>query len=247
MFSNGRTVGAVVTLNGWYIDLLGAVHQFTKQHTVLVANTVESDFISLGEGFLIGFTVRELSNSTFSGQLYVSVFAANTTSATGPLASSLAGGFVYRGSVLGWPVDRSESCATLAVGKSWVQPTIPGAGLDWNLPISGFGCHLVDVIGFALTTSAAVAVRTVVLQFQPFTTLIMPIPASATQIASLTRNYWFLRAATLPANTATDTFTQLPVFGLGISDALLTVTTNLQAADQFGAILIGGDWYQDMS
>lgn len=245
--TNSRQIGTTVTLNGWYVDVAGVLHQFTVNHVVAATNTVETDFVSLGECWLIGFTIRELAFSSVGPTLYAAVFAGTTIAVGGPQGAALAGGYLARGAVVGWPGGHSQPFSSLDIGKSPFFPNAPAPGAEIGLGVSGFGCHTLDYVCFQLITSAAVAVRTVALQFQPGTVNLITIPASATQIASITRNYTFIRATTLPANTATETFTQLPTFGLCRNDAIVTVTTNLQAGDQFAIITLGGDFFQDMT
>ena len=113
----------------------------------------------------------------------------------------------------------------------------PAAGADWsNVPGAGKEAILIRA---RLVTSATVANRQV--QFQILDNaarLVFATPLLPAQAASATVDYFFNATTPTSAATGAQVFGQIPAIPLGAGWTIQTVTTLLQAGDQWSNITV---------
>jgi len=140
---------------------------------------------------------------------------------------------------------------TRGVEKYNVVPGIiaaadPAANAEQTYTIPSGQLFELWAINFSLVTDANAANRRVVLTFDDGTTVYCKVPSGHVQAASLTYNYtWAVGAQTLSAVVGTDTSVALPgPMVLRGGHRIKTVTTSLQATDNYGIMQLYGLRYR---
>lgn len=203
--------------------------------------TIQADFSTYGTAHLFRLTPdRLISVSLWTGSIdapYGKIFARIALKQTDVTDNSrttvLTSGYLTGGNTINWPTSEPKSSLDglgSAINSALTQPAA-GAEIDTDFGIEQY----TDVLNgkFVLTTSAAVANRTVKLRILVESDLLYEFTARSVQAAGVARNYWLWPGPNMPTDAGTEIYLPIPpnVSGPGVN--IKTVTTNIQAGDQF--------------
>lgn len=200
------------------------------------SNSFEQD---LAEGFLLDCSVSTPTAALRAGACYVLVQIIRGTGVNAIVVRSLIANYLTTGLSIGWPEGPSQgSVQGNGLARSFNLGSFT-AGTDFTVTVPTGARWLVQNLEATLVTSAAVATRQVVIEVLDNNGLLCwAAPASSTQTASLTDTYSFTGGVN-PGGTAPNFITPLPdVVQLAQGFKIVTVTTALQAGDQWTAAVI---------
>jgi hypothetical protein len=235
---NGAGV-VVLDVTGRLLGVDGLIRPFTFVHVPKTDRSQAETTYQLIAGTLLDVSVTPRTGTPRHGQCYVTIGLALSVQPTTTYYELLAKGYVTPSDGLLWPgglyLDSVE-------GTGFLSATIgadPAAGAEivYQIPLPA-RWRIRGAI-FNLVTSATVIARTVNLTIDLAGTVLYNFPGTTTQAASLTRTYNLAEYAYQPAAVGSSIFFAIP-FNLVLSGGwyLRTVTTNLQAGDDFGAPVI---------
>jgi len=236
-----------VALEARVMDVGGEVQAFADRHVPNTDRTTASTLIRLREGWLLDWLVRATAGTPRVGQCFAIVeLVRGFTGAVVPIAV-LGQGYVTDTSRLGGPGSRlTASIAGPGVLRS-ITGTDPAAGVEIAETVPTNARWRPLAIQFAFVTDATVANREVSLVVDDGATGFARVPSGTAQTATLTRTYSAFHHA--PRNTIAQDGTlnlPLPRIDLQGGHSLRTVTTNLQAGDNFGPPqLLVEEWIED--
>ena len=120
--------------------------------------------------------------------------------------------------------------------RRFVQPA-PGVGVDWTISVPAGMVWDFESIQATLVSSAVAATRAVRLQVTDGNTVYLDLPASATQILSLTRRYsWFPLAP--PSAIGSGILSPMPDLRVDAGTIIRVVTDLLDVGDQWSSIVL---------
>jgi hypothetical protein len=233
-----------VTITGRFLRANdGVVIQFSQAFAV-AAYTFTRNTIPLGEGYLLSVTAA-VSATIAAGECFVSIdlIRGPFLSQPGIVTQTLVADYVAFTRPIGWPGGRQINAWDVPGFPISVAVADPAAGADWVLASPGSSSRAVRFVTARLVASGAAANRQVV--FRIGTDVgVMDIGATANVIASQVAVFRLL-VGVGPYTDAAGNF-QLPLpMGPGYHNtssstvSVRTITTNLQAADQWSLVTVG--------
>ncbi|MGH2667508.1 MAG: hypothetical protein ACRDH5_00020 [bacterium] len=201
----------------------------------------------MGPGVLLGASIRASSGTPRRGQVFAIVdVVRGHTGAIQPLACLLQG-YVSAAERLAWPGSPIDSSAEGPGVLRSVTGTNPAANVEISETVPTNARWRPLAISYELVTAIAAANRESALAIDDGATLLARVPSGFTHVASTTIRYSAFHHAprfTLAQDTAKNF--PLPRVDLAEGMRLRTITTNLQAADDYGApqILVE-EWIED--
>jgi hypothetical protein len=247
MTSFGSVASVALALRTRFLRTDGYPVASSERHVPASDRTSVTTDFHLVDGWLLGCEVHAVAGTPRRGQVFVVVDLVRGSSATPDVLQTLLQGYVTDTSRLAWPgspirssiegpgVLRSIAGANPAAGANIVE-TVP-TNARWRL----------HAIQFSLVTAIAAANREVALTFDDGATVFARVPSGFTHVASTTIVYSAFHHA--PRNTAAQDTTKnfpLPRIDLQGGFRFNTVTTNLQAADDYGAPqYLVEEWIED--
>jgi hypothetical protein len=234
-----QAASRVITIRGSLLDTAGGVQRFQYQAPTTGGWADTVAFFPLGEGWLLHVTVQ-LSTSapqpSHEGECYINLGLQTGNETVAPLIATIAEGYISAFSPLGYPpINRHTSTEG------------PGALHQFSSVDPAAGAELTQVIGvnerlwfvslrFTLVTDATAVVRRVHIIHEQASGLFADFAAADTQAASLTRNYNVVGDGFQRAAQDSEIYIPMPRFvPLRSGWTIRTLTTNLQAGDNFSA------------
>lgn len=219
---------------------LGPDGQVTPQVFTLAAGSAraqERRLFDLGEGFLLGCIVTVDSGTARRGQVFAHVGLGRGTAAAAEMVHTLIADYVTSGVGLAWPGGQIRQSVEGRGMLRSVTGTDPAAGAEVSEAVPTNARWLLHGVRLTLVTDATAANRRVHLSIQnELTVPLLDLAAGDVQAASLTRRYNCEPAGF--QRTAADNEIYLPLprpLPLLQGWIIATVTTNLQAGDNFQA------------
>lgn len=221
MNAAGEILPRFETFTGQTVSGTPQILTFPNAEGFLISASIETTSSSRGSVFCILRIRRGLGSADVTGG---SVLIAGYTVVNAPIS--------YPESTLSSPIDGRGLYTSLLVGN-------PAAGTDWTQTVFGGEQWIVRAVRAVLVTSAAVANRVPHLQIRDGAANIMvDNPTNTNQAASLTEAYnWFSGTQAYQF----DSSQSIPIPGelrLTAGMVIRTVTTAIQAADQWSAIVL---------
>jgi hypothetical protein len=217
----------------------GQVIPLKQSITTLVSGAFQAFELDLTEGFLLDVVANCVTANVHYGQVYVTVQLIRGASPNSIPTRVLIAAYAQSNVVIGWP-DFPNQALTAGVGiPGTFNVANPGAGADWTF-ISALGDRSVVVsVEAVLTTAVAVANRVPHLQIQDTNnSIVFDVAAAAAQAASTVVRYSWI-AGVQPVINDGAAIAPLPEnLILVVNHKIRTVTTAIQAADQWSAINI---------
>lgn len=198
--------------------------------------------IPLPEGFILRLGLRSI-NLAARGEIFGVVYLHRPPG----INQLLLQGYLGATSAVGWPIGSTDFMTNGPGSLQFHVVTNPAAGTDWAFFGTSNVRTRIAMINATLTTSAAAANRGVVLQIDQQATPYYQAPASAVQAASLAVVYNAASGVTPLAPVAGVAVLGLPTpCMLGSFWRIHSVTSNLQAADQWSQITIQTEEWMDI-
>jgi hypothetical protein len=192
----------------------------------------------LTNGFLISAQVKALNPLLIRTGVYVTLElqsgSPTTTDNTNILP--LTSGYVDYTKPLGYPLSQPESSLSGLGDVVNLSTANPAAGAEIAAPVAVNQLYQPLGAGFVLTTSAVAATRTVNIRYDVNSATVALIPSRTNQGTFTTVTYLLWRGPNLPTDTTTRIYIPIPDAFKGVAAIWNTVTTNIQAGDQFSAI-----------
>ncbi len=217
-------------------------------HSVAIGGSASPQdfFFEEAEGFLLDVTVGPASVAARRGDTFVQVSLAQGTATNFDDFALLVSDYVTDSTLLGWPntflrnqVDGDGSIVANSQGA-------PLAGADFAVTVSNPNVWRLKTFTASLTTAIAVANREVRLTIEDNAGSVFSVVTAAfTQVASLTFAYsWNLGVQRLAGTQFNVISLPLPEVRVRSLFVIRTVTTNLQAADQWSSAIYLIERYQ---
>lgn len=206
---------------------------------------------SLAEGFLLSISALASQAST-RGQTFLRVFLNRGALGSGNPGQMLFADYVTTAMSGGYPGGRVLSPTE---GPGFIVPraiTNPAAGADWTITVPNNARWRVIAFFGTLIAAVAVANRLVAIQLFGGLGVAYTGPAIVFQTAGQTIGY--SAASVTPNTTASTAFAQLPLPEMlylsgvpTITQSITSITTNIQAADQWnGLSLLLEEWLDNV-
>lgn len=209
--------------------------------------TIASSDFHLPDGWLLGVEVHATAGAPRRGQVWVVVDLMRGASASAVLVQTLTQGYITDTSRLAWPGSPIRDSAEGPGVLRSITGTNPAAGVELSEAVPTNARWRLHAIQFTLVTAVAAANREVALTFDDGAAVFARVPSGFTHIASTTVVYSAFHHA--PRNTAAqDTTKNFPIPRIDLQGGfrINTVTTAIQAADDYGAPqYLVEEWIED--
>jgi len=215
------------------------IEPFFVQFPLASARALQQFQFSLSEGYLLGVVVAILGAIPRKGQCYVQVFLSRAPIGGGIDLVPLISNYISGEFSPGWPLGSPQQSVDGAGVIRSVQQANPAAGADFTITVPTGARWRVQALRANLTTSAAVANRTVqtVVDDGVNTNFIGPFLTAQTAGQSL--GYTAYPGGGNPYTILTEQGSPLPSPTVMFAGARIrSLTANLQAADQWSLIFI---------
>ncbi len=198
--------------------------------------TTQVQVFDLAEGYLLGVAVQVVPAPVLHGAVYVEVGITHESVPTLAVYQVLVAGYVSDGDALGWPYGRPVGPLEGPGNLRSIAGAAPAAGAEIVTAVPANATWRLLSWRAQLVTAIAVANRRVHLVVDDGATILQDLASADTEVASLARNY--NAAADGFPRVAQDSEVYIPLpAGLVLRSGfrIRTLTTAIQAADQWGA------------
>lgn len=233
---NASGGGGEVDISARILLETGDIIPFRSQFLFLSSSAPQTLAIDLTEGFLLSIAIETPTINIVRGSLLCIVTLIRGVGGIAFTDAVLIQDYVTTTTKVGWP------SGVIAQGKSGFGATnnitvaAPAAGAELSFGATLHTASMLHSIFFTLTTAVAAANREVTLVLDDGTTPITQIPSGFTQLASLSHSYCFALGVTQFAGAQVLLHVApVPPVQLFPGWRIRTLTTNLQAADQYSA------------
>jgi len=225
----------VLTVRGRYQDPSGEIHPIEGTLRPTADRTENSLTIRLGEGYLLGVSVRT-AVTTQRGQTFVRLAIAQGLGASPPEYLVLAQDYVTVASALAWPGGRISSPTEGPGAIRSITGTDPAAGQEISETVpTNTRWRFVSILAL-LTTDATVASRVAYWAVDDGSTLLFTGNAGLTQGVSSTEAYSLIPSYSQRGDIGGNRVLAVPSpLILQAGWRIRSSTTNLQAGDNWGA------------
>lgn len=226
-----------VIVSGRVLTLAGETKSFEHRITAPASRTAPATLIRpIGCGWLLNVTAIAGSAVTGLAQLMLTIDLVRGPTGVGGVSATLVQGPLSSLQRIGWPGSLLLTSLDVAGVLRSIAGTNPAAAAEITETVPTGARWRVRSASFTLVTDANVANREVTIVLDDGTTILFTSPSGFTHAASLTRRYSaaMIGAQTAPAQ-ATDRQIVLPDLWLPGGSRLRTVTTNIQAGDDYSA------------
>jgi hypothetical protein len=232
------STGPVVTISARL--MLPSFEVTQIQRTVAVTNISAGQQVlfPLFEGWLLGLSVNASSDGVASGNVFCAVYLVRGGLLTTQTAVRLCSGFVSSLDGLQWPYGRNVTSVGQPTHPESGSGAAPGAGAEFVDTGNAWELFRFHYVKFRLVTAVAAATRQCYIELSNSFGVLGRFAANATQLASLTRDYYAVVGAAVPAATSTHIYIPLPDVPYGETPSLAIRVDNIQAADQLSAIIL---------
>ncbi|TAK79729.1 MAG: hypothetical protein EPO20_30855 [Betaproteobacteria bacterium] len=216
---------------------------FTLNHTTAATSIVTSQNFRLPD-IPIWLTVETSNNGFFPGE----IFAAINLTINGDPLQQLVSGLVYGDKALTWPSGPAADSRPNGGALVLRLAADPAAGAEISIDVPTGEVWRVQSVAFQLVTSATAANRKPHLQFLSNGRIAVAAYNDYLQTASTTINYaaYPMSGPQPTASDATDWPIGIPQnLLLHAGDTIRTVTTALQAGDNYGVMQVNVEmWFE---
>jgi hypothetical protein len=204
-----------------------------------VSGSFQTFELDLTEGFLLDVLVSCVPASVKFGEIFVVVQLIRGASPNSIPVRLLLANYVPSNVTIGWP-EGPNAAMTAGTGAIFTyQVSNPAAGADWTFTTNSGLRLLIVSLSAQLVTAVAVANRVPHLQVRDANTnIVFDVAASSAQAASLTTRYSWLPGVQPTINDGSAIAPIPEPLILFTGWQLRTVTTAIQAADQWQNVAI---------
>lgn len=188
------------------------------------------------EGYIVGISAMSTGIFNFGQYAYVSVGIARNPGGDGSVYIPLMAGYIHDKIAFGFPNTELQRPTDGAGVISSVVISAPAAGADFTVSVPAGARYRLISLFATLTTAVAVANRGVTLVVDDGVNILGQYPAQTVQAASLAVGYTFGDSVTGQASVQGFESVSTPgMMFLGQNWRIRSVTSNIQAADQWSA------------
>jgi len=210
------------------------------------ANSSAKLLLPLAEGYLLSVAAAGDPTGSAIGQLFVTACLARPGLGNDPPipTEALFSDYVTDLQPSGWPIVLNRQPAYGEAQISAIIPAAPAAGADWSFTVPSQQRYRVHTLAAVLTTAVAIANRDVHIVFQDGGGHTVGVFGSAfNQGAATVRTYSAGRGLAAINDSGTGLLVNfpLPTMDLIAGWSIASNTVNLQAADQWSAIVLGAE------
>ena len=219
------------------LRIAGGTRSALINHKLLAGSGADAKTIDIRiDDFPIFLAVTDIGGGEIQGNTFVTV----NLIINGQIVACLMSGYVYPAKPLTYPDNKLQDLLPNRGEISIEVGADPAAGAEAILIMDDNEIWRVMWAAIQLVTDANAANRRVHLVFTPDTAGSTDLFGSTDQTASLTRDYSFAQYGVIPDEIdSTKILVNLPnELWLEPNTAITTATTNIQAADNFGPIVI---------
>lgn len=192
--------------------------------------------VRLPDGFLLNLSILTAGTFTRRGQCFAQLALRRVTGSLRAAISYLVQGYATNTNELTWPYGPSENAVVDTGILRSIAGTDPAAGVEISETVPTGARWRLHGLVVPLVTNATAANRLVQVVVDDGTTIFNRFPAVAVQAASLTVQYSAAALGAASVAAGADNIILLPTpLDLLQGWRVRTVTTNLQAGDNFGA------------
>lgn len=215
-----------------------------QQHEQIYITTgdgTEDDFeMPIDSGYLIGVNVGFDTGPLTAVEAYCRLSLRRAETGTAGPYILLTHGYVSIDSNLSWPESPPMHPFEIEGVPVVVAIANPAAGANWAHTVPDGTDLLCKAVRFRFVTAVAVATRQVRLEFLSGANVIHQAVFTTTQVASLTYDYNLSRDGAAEVLTSTYINRSMPDVRVIGGNTIRVQTVNIQAADQFSAIVLHG-------
>jgi hypothetical protein len=245
--SFNSAAGVTLALEGRLLQPTGEIVPVSGPMATTADRTIQTATHALGAGWLLHVSVRASAGSPRVGQCYVVVEIVRGQTGAFQTLGAILEGYVTDTTPLVWPGTLCQSSADGPGVIRSIAGSDPAAGAEFSETVPTNARWRLLGVDVPLVTDATAANREAVLTIDDGAAVVAEIAAGTAQAASLTRRYSFARGVQR-GGPAASTIINAP-----IPDAMLmggyrvrSVTTNLQAGDNYGAPQLWvEEWIED--
>ena len=233
---NSLSGGQTVTIVGRILLLDGRPATFAHTFAVSAARTLQSFVFSLGEGWLLDFSVFATAAVTITGQTFARVQVLRGQTGATSVVATLMAGYITSVQSIAWQGSAVRSSLDGQGNLRSITGTDPAAGVEISEAVPTGARWRLLAISAALVTDATVINRFPGLLIDDGTTTLFSADPPAAQTAS--QNY---RWSAGPGSARLGAINASPNWGLPVDIRLLagsrirTSTLSIQAGDNWGA------------
>lgn len=225
----------VITLSGRLLHADGQIRPFSFEASS-TASSIGIETFDLAEGFLLGVAASMNQANVRQGVVWCEIGILRGRQADAQIGQVLASGHLGSDVAIGWPSARArrpdEGPGAIRDG----QGSDPAAGSEASIATTSNHQMRYSTFRVELVTDGTAANRLVALEIVSGAVVLWRSEAHDAQTASQTRNYnWSLDGAFAAAAINSEYHGRIPQMRLRGGMTIRTVTTNLQAGDNFGA------------
>lgn len=232
----GALASAIVTVEGRIVRPDGTVHFFSETHTPNSDRTSATKLLQLGRGVLTHAHARVTTGTAVIGHIFgVLELVRGFTGGVVPMAT-LAQGYITSAARLAWPGSPLLPSVGPHGRPRTISGTDPAAGVELSETVPAGARWLLKTFNLALLADATVANRAVIITIDDGTNIVWQVGTNINVTASQLAIYRL--GVGLPFLTIGTTHYNLPIPAgliLGPGYRIRTITTNLQAGDNYTA------------
>lgn len=225
-----------VELEGHLLRADGEVVPFVFSFAPTGDRLPSSAQFHVGEGFLLSMRAR-LRPTTFQrGVIYATAGIERGTTPGQTTVQTLLAGYIHSTFQPSWPPGYAEPAVGGKGNIRSITGTDPAANTEVSETVPTHALWRPLALRVRLVTDGTAATRLVHVLLDDGTTTLVLVPAAATQVASLTRDYSAAPFGVTVTTSATEILIPLPSgILLRAGHRIRTSTENLQATDNYGA------------
>lgn len=245
--SMSRVLSVEVTVRLRWLLPDGTVQASVERHLPASNRVYSTQDIPTPEGWLIGAEIHASLFAPRIGECWVVLDVVRGSGAQALVLDTVLQGYVTDTSRLAFPGSPLRSSIDGPGALRSITGTDPAAATEISETVPTNARWRLLAFDVALVTDATVANREVVLTIDDGATVLIEVPSAVAHAASLTRRYSFARGVQR-ATPAASTVISAPAPDVALQGGyrVRTVTTGLQAGDNYGAPqLLVEEWIED--
>jgi hypothetical protein len=247
LVTRNGAAGVTLTIEGRFLSVDGEVQPFVFTQTPTTDRVASVFDTGLGHGWILNVIARVTAGTPGVGQTFVQLRVIRGLGQATINLGTLAQGYVTETDDLAWPGAPIRVSVDGPGALREVAGANPAAGAEASISQTARTRWRPLAYTVTLVTDATAANREVQLQIALPSIAALVLPSGATQVASQTRAYTFIVNGVRGAGaTSLNVIGAMPLMTTPGSTIFETVTTNLQAGDNFGApAIFVEEWVED--
>lgn len=248
LYIRSRNSVTAVTLQiaGRLLTAEGVIVPFNFEHVPATDRTATLQAFRLAEGYLLSVVVFPSVGAPQRGQTFVEIGLLRGRDVAASVVDVLARDYVAEAEPLAFPGMPIRSSLEGPGALRSITGTDPAVDTEISETVPTDARWRVHSIQLRLVTDANAASRVVVVTFDDGTTVYARTPSNGTQVASTGINYYLGEHGNQGNRSPADGMLPIGRIFMSAGDRIRTLTTNLQAGDNFTAPQLRvEEWIED--